>query len=250
MHNQRCADETEDLDAARRLEEHTQALNEVLSYNQELRDQLASKKAARLAAEAAKLAAKATKNKLNDNSVALVMTEQAIEADTISEEVRALKEQMAAIQKVIDQKCSTKQNQVSVKAPMATFIKVENIADKKPVAVSMKQIKKTDHVTPTPSSTEGYPKHVLPVPSASKKKLKDSDSVAPKPSSTEFLLINDCYLLQKDNIEIKEISYTSKTTGNQEVLKTCSPQLINYKGETYAWANAGKNAYSVQKWAV
>jgi hypothetical protein len=91
--------------------------------------------------------------------------------------------------------------------------------------------------------------NVPPVASVLKKKNKNTDSGASKPSETECLFIEDCFIIDEEKVGIKEITFISKTSGQQEVLKTCSPQLINHKGDTYAWQNAGKNAYSVQKWA-
>jgi hypothetical protein len=90
---------------------------------------------------------------------------------------------------------------------------------------------------------------VPPVASVLEKKNKNTDPGAPRPSSTECSFIDDCYIV-KEKVDMKDITFTSKTTGQQEVLKTRSPQMFNYKGDTYSWQNAGRNAYSVQKWAL
>jgi D-ribose pyranose/furanose isomerase RbsD len=68
----------------------------------------------------AKLAAKDAKKRPIDNSVDLITTEQTVEAVTVSDEVKELKEQMAAIQKLIDQKSRTKHTDVPVKTPVDT----------------------------------------------------------------------------------------------------------------------------------
>jgi hypothetical protein len=62
-------------------------------------------------------------------------------------------------------------------------------------------------------------------------------------------IIDDCYIFLEEEVVMKELSYVGKQSGNSEVLNTCSPQLINYKGELKSWSNAGPKAVSVNKWA-
>jgi hypothetical protein len=61
-------------------------------------------------------------------------------------------------------------------------------------------------------------------------------------------IIDDCYIFLEEEVVMKGVSYDRKQSGNSEVLNTCSPQLINYKGELKSWSNAGPKAVSVNKW--
>jgi hypothetical protein len=233
---------TAELEAARLLKEHTIALNEVLSYNQGLRDQLAAKKAA-------KLAAKDAKKRPIDNSVDLISTELKVEDVTVSDEVKELKEQMAAIQKLITQKSRTTHSNVSVKTPVSTFVKVEKIAVMTPVAPPRDGQVLVKSPVGRLFDKVGPQGNVPPVASVLKKKNKNTDSGAPKPSETECIFIEDYFIIDEEKVVTKDITFISKTSGQQELLKTCSPQLINHRGESYAWQNAGKNAGLVQTWA-